>query len=138
MCHMCPPDVGDIGSLIAKAGSYSHGLLYRNLFRIEDSFDIEGMLEAAQKHNDCAAKMRDSLRDVPGLLHLSAGACRMCGECTKVNGLPCAFPDKALSSLEAYGVDVYRTAVNAGIEYNGGPNTVTYFGLILAKSTPDA
>lgn len=138
LCHMCPPDVGEIDSLIAQARSYDNALLYQTVSGLEDSFDIEGMLEAGQKHNDCAAKIREALQDVPCLLHLSAGACRMCEQCTKVYGLPCAIPDKAISSLEAYGIDVCRTAVNAGMPYNGGPNTVTYFGMILAKNTPDA
>jgi predicted metal-binding protein len=138
LCHMCPPDIGEIDRLIKQARSYGCGLLYQTVFRIEDSFDIEGMLEAAQKHNDCAAEIREALQDVPGLMHLSAGACRMCNQCSKVYGLTCTFPDKAISSLEAYGVDVCRSAVNAGMAYNNGPNTVTYFGLILAKYTPDA
>ncbi|MBP5294985.1 MAG: DUF2284 domain-containing protein, partial [Lachnospiraceae bacterium] len=40
-------------------------------------------------------------------------------------------PDKTLLSLEACGVDVYQTAKAAGLPYNNGANTVTYFGLIL-------
>ncbi|NLW20429.1 MAG: DUF2284 domain-containing protein [Clostridiales bacterium] len=138
MCHMCPPDVGDIEKLIATARSFDRGLLYQTVDSLEDSFDIEGMMRAGQAHNDCANRIRDSLAGMDGLMHLSTGGCKMCERCTKRDGRPCAFPDLAMSSLEAYGMDVYNTARNAGLRYHHGPNTVTYFGMVLMKSKPDA
>ena len=42
-CWMCPPDVGDIDSMMAAVRRYPHGLLYQTIHEIEDSFDIEGM-----------------------------------------------------------------------------------------------
>lgn len=132
-CHMCPPDIGDIHELMAEARTYDRGLLYQTVGELEDSFDIEGMLEAGKLHNDCAARIRDESSGIPGLLHLSSGGCRMCARCTRKDDLPCPFPELALSSLEAYGVDVYNTATKAGLRYHHGPNTVTYFGMVLVK-----
>jgi hypothetical protein len=43
----------------------------------------------------------------------------------------CRFPEKALSSLEGYGLDVYQTALHAGLPYVNGQNTVTYFGMLF-------
>lgn len=138
MCHMCPPDVGEIEQLIETARSFDRGLLYQTVGRLEDSFDIEGMMAAGEQHNACAKRIRDALRDVEGLMHLSSGGCKMCEHCTKRDGLPCAFPELAMSSLEAYGMDVYNTAQNAGLKYHHGPNTVTYFGMVFVKGGPDA
>jgi hypothetical protein len=47
-------------------------------------------------------------------------------------------PQKALSSLEAYGVDVYQTTQNTGLKYVNGPDTVTFFGMILFHDGPQS
>ena len=45
--------------------------------------------------------------------------------------LACRFPDRAMSSLEAYGVNVSELAVQCGMRYINGENTVTYFGAVF-------
>ena len=40
-------------------------------------------------------------------------------------------PEKALSSLEAYGIDVYQTTKDTDLKYINGADTVTYFGIVL-------
>ena len=47
-CWMCPPDAGDIDELIQRVRSYSNGFVYQSIFKIEDSFDFEGMMEGGQ------------------------------------------------------------------------------------------
>jgi predicted metal-binding protein len=133
-CHMCPPDIGDIHELMTQAQSYDYGLLYQTVGQLEDCFDIEGMQKAGRYLNDCASRIRDRLMGREGLLHLASGGCKMCARCTKRDGLPCPFPELALSSMEAYGIDVYNTARNAGLKYNHGRNTVTFFGMVLIKN----
>ena len=49
-CWMCPPDIGEIEPLMAEVRTYRYGLLYQTIADIEDSFDIEGMQEAAKQH----------------------------------------------------------------------------------------
>ena len=134
-CYMCPPDVGDIGELIARAKEYPFGVLYQSIGQLEDSFDFEGMTEAGKAHHACSQRIRQALEDarLGGCLHLTSGGCGVCERCAKPDGLPCRFPDKALPSLESYGVNVYATAQNAGLKYTNGTNTVTYFGLVLFK-----
>ena len=132
-CHMCPPDIGPIDELIAQAKDYPLCILYQNIYEIEDSFDIEGMIEAKKAHHKCAQKVNEALSSLLGsnCLHLEAGGCGVCERCSKLDHLPCRFPHKALSSMEAYCVDVYNTATNAGLKYVNGQNTITYFGMIL-------
>jgi predicted metal-binding protein len=43
-----------------------------------------------------------------------AGPCMLCKECTKLQGDPCNFRNKARPSMEACGIDVYQTARNHG------------------------
>ena len=134
-CYMCPPDVGPIDELIEKAKSYPCCIMYQNVYEIEDSFDIEGMFEAKKAHHRVAQKIQQAVKPLLGenFLHLEAGGCGVCERCAKRDQLPCRFPEKALPSLEAYGIDVYNTASHAGLKYVNGQNTITYFGMLLLQ-----
>ena len=132
-CWVCPPQIGPIGELIARAKEYPWGVLYQTVSPLEDSFDFEGMMEAAGRH----ARVSQELQKIAAgllaepFLHLSCGGCHLCPVCAKRTDEPCRHPEKALPSLEGYGVDVYNTAGAAGLPYINGANTVTYFGMIL-------
>ena len=41
------------------------------------------------------------------------------------------FPERALPSVESYGIDVYNTVKGTELKYINGPNTVTYFGMVF-------
>ena len=132
-CWMCPPDAGDIDTLMNCVRSYSHALVFQRVFPLEDSFDIEGMLEAKQKHHGMCRRMREvfSGLQIGDHLLLGAGRCGICSRCAKLDGIPCRFPEEAYSSLEAHGIDVAKLAKSAGMKYTNGADTVTYFGVVL-------
>lgn len=131
--YMCPPDIGEIETLIREAKSYSYALVYQTVGLLEDSYDFEGMMEAGRHHNDLAQRVRRLFEEECGqkALHLGAGGCRLCPVCGKKTGEPCRFPDRAMSSLEAYGVNVSELVVQCGMRYINGENTVTYFGAVF-------
>ena len=132
-CWMCPPEIGPIAELMARARSYPLGVLYQTVGTMEDSFDIEGMFAAAADHAAVSQRLQknaESMLKAP-FLHLTCGGCHLCPVCAKRAGEPCRHPELALPSLEGCGVDVYRAAQTAGLPYIHGPNTVTYFGMIL-------
>ncbi len=131
-CWMCPPDVGDIDELIARAKSYHYALVFQSVGQLEDSFDIEGMEEAAKEHNKLTQTLTEQLSPfLSSPLRLGAGACHVCEHCAKLDHRPCPFPHRAMASLEAYGIAVSELAELAGMKYISGPNTVTYFGGFL-------
>lgn len=134
-CHMCPPDVGDIHTLMARVSDYPKALIYQTISPLEDSYDWEGMQAASKNHAMLSQRFRARLDPMlkSGNLHLSCGGCGLCDECTKVDGLPCRFPEDAMASMESYGVDVYKTTKDTNLKYINGPNTVTFFGLALFK-----
>lgn len=131
--YVCPPDVGDIDTLMAKAQAYPKAVLYQLISPLEDSFDIEGMQEAGKRNHDCAQVIQAELKKagVTGCLQLSSGGCSLCARCGKLDNIPCRFPDRALSSMESYGVFVAETARNAGMKYVNGTNTITFFGIVF-------
>ena len=131
-CWMCPPDIGDIEPLMNEVRSYRNGLLYQTVSEIEDSFDIEGMQDAGRRHVQVSQRLEAFLMlELGKHLHLSCGGCRLCERCAKQDGLPCRDPERAMPSMEGYGIDVYNTCKPTELKYINGQNTVTYFGIVL-------
>ena len=129
---MCPPDVGEIEPLMAELRTYQHALWYQTIGELEDSFDFEGMTESKKQHLRISQKIEEKVKPVLGRhLHLSCGGCGLCERCSRLDDQPCRFPDKAMTSLEAYGVDVYQTTKTTALKYINGQNTVTYFSAVL-------
>ena len=132
-CYMCPPDVGEIDALMGEIENYSYALVYQTVTEIEDSFDFEGMVEAKKKSYPLAQDLRKVFEEakITNSLHLGAGGCGVCKPCAKQTGAPCRFPEKAMPSLEAYGINVSMLARSADMKYINGQNTVAYFGAVL-------
>ena len=132
-CWMCPPDVGDIEVLMQEVGQYDYALVYQTVTELEDSYDFEGMIEAKKKSYPLAQGLRKTFDDpqFAKVLHLGAGGCGVCKVCAKRTNEPCRFPEKAMPSLEAYGINVSALAKSAGMKYINGQDTVTYFGAVL-------
>ncbi len=130
----CPPDVGPIEELIACAKGYRYALVFQTVSALEDSYDYEGMMAALRRHREVTDRITEAVREAIGdgdILQLSAGGCVICETCAKRLNQPCIHPDKALASLEAYGIYVSKLAELAGMNYINGKNTVTYFGAYL-------
>ena len=136
-CWMCPPDVGNIDVLMDEVGKYDYALVYQTVTELEDSYDFEGMIAAKKRSYPLSQSLRENFDDpkFAKVLHLGAGGCGMCEVCSKRTGEPCRSPEKAMPSLEAYGINVSELAKASGMKYINGQNTVTYFGAVLF--TPD-
>ena len=132
-CYMCPPDVGEIDKLMQEVAQYDYALVYQTVTELEDSYDYEGMMNARKQMPKLSQSLRETFADecFSKALHLSVGNCGVCKVCAKETNEPCRFPDKAMPSLEAYGIDVSRLAKAAGMKYINGQDTVTYFGAVL-------
>ncbi|MBP5207369.1 MAG: DUF2284 domain-containing protein [Clostridia bacterium] len=129
----CPPDAGGIIELIEQLRSYEFMLVYQLVGELEDSYDFEGMADAAKRFAGIINRMRVLCKDEPfsRYICLGAGGCTVCEVCAKRTGEPCRHPDLMTTSLETYGVNVSKLAPAAGMKYINGQNTVTYFGAVL-------
>lgn len=131
---MCPPDIGPVDELIKEAQSYETAVVFQTVDSLTDSYSFEEMMEAGDRINRLTRRVRDHVREIEGetpFLCLGAGGCRFCKKCAKLQNRPCAFPNQAMSSLEAYGVNVSTLAPLVGMRYINGANTVTYFGAVF-------
>ena len=128
---MCPPLVGEVEELIQSLKAYQWAVVYQTVDELEDSYDFEGMMAAGEKMNRLTTRVRRELAEVSPRLFLGAGGCRICQRCSKLDGQPCRRPEEAISSLEAYGINVSALAAQAGMQYINGSDTVTYFGAVF-------
>ena len=130
-CWVCPPACGDVSKSVEKAKKFKKAVMMQTTRQLEDSFDIETMMEAAESHKKRFSQAVDLMRGYdPDCLPMGAGGCNLCRKCTYPDE-PCRFPDKAFTSMEAYGLFVAAECKKAGLEYNYGPNTLTYSSCIL-------
>ena len=132
-CWVCPPEIGEIESCMARIKAYPRGLLYQTVGTLEDSFDIEGMMASGKYHAQVSSSLQQLLPELltKPFLHLGCGGCHLCHRCAKRDDLPCRHPELALPAMEGYGIDVYNTTRATPLKYINGTNTVTYFGLVL-------
>ncbi|MDR2941757.1 MAG: DUF2284 domain-containing protein [Treponema sp.] len=124
----CPPACGTVEEQKEKILRYGKIFVFTTRHELEDSFDHDGMARGRERHNLLAAELKKKFGNASVY---GAGACPVCETCAFPS--PCPFPEKMIGSIEAAGIDVTELSKTAGIAYNNGPNTVTYFSIILLK-----
>lgn len=137
--HSCPPFCGDEHELIAKAKTYDTAIVYQTISDLEDSYDFEGMMDAASQHFKIAHQVsKYCYENFKGkYLNLSNGNCQICEKCSAMDNLPCRFPNEIIPSMDSYCVYVSELAKSAGMNYVNGQDTVTYFSMLLIKGVID-
>ncbi|MDO5456416.1 MAG: DUF2284 domain-containing protein [Eubacteriales bacterium] len=128
----CPPACGTLEESRKKAGEYSWGIVLQTTAQMEDEFDGEAIEEASALQRarflSYTARLRDTGED---FLAMGSGGCGAgCQTCTYPDA-PCRFPDRAYTSMEAYGLLVTDVCRSANTPYYYGRNTVTFTSCVL-------
>lgn len=133
----CPPAIKSVDEFRADLAAYDTFLIVYKVYDVKSSFDWRGMMTAAKDFNGRLHKLNKEIHaDLPGLefLLLGAGGCQRCERCTYLDDEPCRFPQDAIVSVEAIGMDVMALMKDNGLKYYNGKNTVTYIaGLFYTK-----
>jgi len=128
----CPPACESMEEQRKKILSYKKVLLFSTLHKLEDSFDYEGITKGRELHTLLTVEVKKRADNAPVY---GAGSCPICAykgvnkACSFPD--PCLFPEKQIGSIEAAGINVTELCKAAGIAYNNGPNTVTFFSMLL-------
>jgi predicted metal-binding protein len=125
-CWTCPPAVGTMEEQREKILRWKYALVFTTKFDLEDSFDAGGMKKARKIHNSITIDLKERFSANPVY---GAGGCSVCTACAYPE--PCRFPERAVSAVEAAGIDVTALSRTAHLAYNNGLNTVTYFSMLL-------
>ena len=124
----CPPACESMETQREKILLYKNVLVFTTKHELEDSFDYDGMTKGREFHSTLTAEIKKLLKDDPVY---GSGSCTVCKACAYPN--PCPYPEKKIGSIEAAGINVTELSKTAGIAYNNGPNTVTFFSMALIK-----
>jgi len=129
----CPPAAEPLEEQQKKILAYKNAFVFTTKHDLEDSFDFEGMTLGRELHTLLTLEFWNNLGKAYPIY--GAGSCPSCRDetgkscCAFPN--PCPFPEKRIGSIEAAGINVTELSKAAGIKYNNGPNTVTYFSMTL-------
>ncbi len=126
----CPPHCGTLEECRERMHSYRHGILVQTVGQLSKEIDTRGIRAAEQQHLSAFSAFCDAFRQrYPEALCLGSGGCRVCSQCAYP--LPCRFPDRAIPSMEGYGLFVTQVCRDCGAEYYHGSRTVTFTACIL-------
>lgn len=129
----CPPGCGELSECEEKVRAYKWGIIVQTVAELEDSMDVETMMDAEAEHKERFIKLTAELRKVcPGMLALGSGCCTLCKTCTYPDK-PCRFPEKQVSSMEAFGLLVSQICTDNHIPYYYGPCTIAYTSCYLIE-----
>lgn len=129
----CPPGCGTIEECEERIRGYRTGLIVQTVGELEDNMDVETMMETEQNQKQSFFKFREYLQEYyPKMLALGAGTCTLCKECTYPDE-PCRFPEKAVSSMEAYGMLVNQICTDNQVDYYYGDCTIAYTSCYLLE-----
>ncbi len=127
----CPPAVGSLAQCRERALGFEKLQLISKAYPLGDSLDFSAVGSAMRDFKSCALELGRRLRPrLEKLLILSNESCFRCGQCTWPEA-PCRFPEELQPAIEGFGFLVSELALQAGIPYMNGKNTVTFFGAVL-------
>lgn len=126
----CPPTCGTVEECQAKMRSYRHGIILQSIGHMTKTIDSKCYRETEQRHLRQLYAFAEEIRSqYPNALCLGAGGCRVCRQCAFPE--PCRFPERAISSMEGYGLFVTQVCRDAGISYYYGEKTRPYTACVL-------
>ncbi len=126
----CPPECGTLEECTARIAGYHHGILLQTVGQLQKTIDTKAYARIEQQHKEKFYQFADLIRkEYLHALCLGAGGCQLCKTCAYPE--PCRFPEKAVSSMEAYGLFVTQICRDNNMNYYYGPKTIAYTGCIL-------
>ncbi len=127
----CPPHCGSLEEFQTQFDERTVCFVFQTVVQLEDEFDGEGMMEAAELQAQRVDRLSELLDGNPRALIMGTGACMACDACTCPTE-PCRHPERRHVSMEAAGLMVNDVCIAAGIPYNHGAGTIAYTGCVIA------
>lgn len=129
-CWACPPAVGEVDECIARCKVYDSWCLFSTICEGVDEANMDDCLRVKKEHEAVTGAIRRELDGRIGDFLVLGTGCNICETCTCPDA-PCRFPDERLSSMESHGIVLVNMVEQAGLCFDYGPGTVTYFSIIL-------
>lgn len=126
----CPPACGTVEECQERMRKFENGILLQSIGHMTKAIDSRCYRETERRHMKSFYAFAEEIRKAyPDALCLGAGGCRVCKQCAYPK--PCRFPEKAMSSMEGYGLFVTQVCRDSNVPYYYGERTITYTACVL-------
>ena len=134
--YSCPPSCGTVEQVHQRLFAEEKALVLQTIHEIGSYENKPAILESKKNLNIAVLHLTEKLRRL-GLscFCLGYGGCPLCNPCKQVEGEPCAFPEKRISCMSAYCIDVGKLANKCGLEFAWVPEKLFLFGMIAFHET---
>lgn len=128
--YSCPPDCGSVEEVRQRLMARNKALVLQTIWDIGSYENKEDILIAKKAHNAAILQLVGELRrgGLQGFC-LGYGGCPLCSPCKRIENQPCAHPDKKISCLSAYCVDVAKLAEESKLRFEWTPEKLYLFGM---------
>ena len=132
--YSCPPACGTVAEVHQRLFAQDRALVLEMIWDVNGYDDKEFIFSSRNKLNRTVLQLAEQLREtgVVGFC-LGYGGCPLCDPCKQAEGKPCAFPEKRISCLSAYCIDVGKLAQKCGLPFAWSNDKLHLFGMILFR-----
>ena len=133
--YSCPPDCGTVEQMRQRILSQSRVMVLSSQWEIQGPGDSQGIQQSRQAHNAGILRLLDTFRQ-EGLEGFAAGysGCQLCSPCKRTQNQPCPFPQRRMSCMSAYCVDVGELARRCSLDFAWSEQRLYLFGMIAFHS----
>lgn len=132
--YSCPPGCGTIDEVQQRLHTAQNALVLQSIHEIGSYENKEAILKSKKNLNLEILRMTEDLRKKRAdCFCLGYGGCPLCDPCKQVKGEPCVYPEKRISCMSAYCIDVGKLAGKCGLEFAWVPEKLFLFGMIVFK-----
>ena len=130
--YSCPPGCGTVEEVHERLFSADKALVLQTIHEIGSYENKEVILKSKKNLNMAILHLTEDLRKAGmDCFCLGYGGCPLCDPCKQVAGEPCTFPEKRISCMSAYCIDVGKLANRCGLEFAWVPEKLFLFGMIV-------
>lgn len=132
--YSCPPACGTVDQVHQRLFAADKALVLQTIHEIGSYENKDAILRSKKDLNVAILKLTESLRR-KGLdcFCLGYGGCPLCDPCKQAIGEACAFPDKKISCMSAYCINVGKLAGKCGMEFAWIPEKLFLFGMVVIQ-----
>jgi len=130
--YACPPDCGSVEEVQQRLKAGKQALALQTVWEIGSYENKQAVADSKKAHNAAILRFTDTLRKegISGFC-LGYGGCPLCEPCKRLENLPCAHPDRKISCMSAYCIDVGKLANKCGLDFAWIPEKLFLFGMFV-------
>ncbi|MBR4058175.1 MAG: DUF2284 domain-containing protein [Oscillospiraceae bacterium] len=132
--YSCPPGCGTVEEVHGRLLAADKALVLQKVYDVGSYENKEAILRSQKNLNAAVLELAENLRrNGMDCFCLGYNGCPLCEPCKQKLGEPCPFPEKRISCISAYCIDVSKLADKCGLDFAWVPEKLFLFGMIAFR-----